>query len=77
MTTKYLPGYRLHVYANRVGQFDGSAALEALLASLPYIPQPERQKMKPLRGNPLTPFGWLIVAGVLTMFAIAIVLLVT
>jgi len=73
----YLPGYRLHIYANRVGQFDGSAALEALLASLPYIPQPERPKMKSLRGNPLPLRSWVIVASVAALIVIAIMKVAT
>lgn len=67
MKPDYMPGYRLHAYASRCGQFDGSEALQALLDSLPYIPPPERPQMKALRGNPLPLRSWAILAS----FAIA------
>jgi len=62
--TTYMPGYKLHALARRVGQFDQSPALQELLDSLAYIPPAEKPKMKALRGNPLTPLGWSVVAGV-------------
>lgn len=73
--TDYLPGYRLHIYANRVGQFDGSHALEALLASLPYTLPPVRPQMKSLRGNPLPLRSWVIVAVVAALIATAILVM--
>lgn len=72
MKPDYMPGYRLHAAAARCGQFDGSDALQQLRDAIVYIPPPEKPRMKSLRGNPLTAFGWSAVAA-LTFLAIAIV----
>ena len=72
--TTYMPGYKLHALARRVGQFDQSPVLQELLDSLAYIPPAEKPKTKALRGNPLTPLGWSVVASACLAIAILMVI---